>query len=104
MTPGSPRQWLQRYLPLVEEGTWAWLEIGESTPMRDSLPAGVVASVFANRDLHLVLANYATTPAGVVTADEFTGVAQGAPAPPRKSWSLPGRSLRILRWQLAADA
>ncbi len=108
--PGRPdartvhAEWLQRYLPLVEEGTWAWLEIGESTLLRDPLPAGVVASAFANRDLHLVLANYATTPAEVVTADEFTDVAQGAPAPPRKNWSLAGRSLRILRRQRAADA
>ena len=107
--PGRPEArpvhaaWLKQYLPLVEEGTWAWLEIGESSLLRDPLPAGVVASAFANRELHLVLANYEATPVEVATSDEYTDVAEAAPSPPRTTWSLAGRSLRILRRQRAAD-
>ena len=56
-------RWLKQYLPLVEDGTWAWLEIGESELFAEPLPKETVASVFANRELYLVLANYARSPA-----------------------------------------
>ena len=55
-------RWLKQYLPLVEEGTWAWLEIGESSLFARPLPKDVVASAFANRELYLVLANYGQDP------------------------------------------
>jgi hypothetical protein len=101
--PGRPTAqathaaWLQQYLPLVEEGTWAWLDIGACALLRDPLPAGVVASVFANRDLYLVLANYTTAPVDVVTTDECTDLASDAATTSGTIWNLPGRALRILR-------
>ncbi len=88
--------WLKRYLPLVEEGTWAWLEIGDSKLFAGPLPKDVVASAFVNREMHLVLANYGQQPveletsAGYVPSDEPS-------AAPRKRWNLPPRSLRIVR-------
>ncbi len=55
-------RWLKHYLPLVDDGgTWAWLEIGQSDLFSEPLPRNVVASAFANRELHLVLANYGAT-------------------------------------------
>ena len=48
-------RWLKQYMPLVEVGTWAWLEIGDSDLFAQPLPAGVVASVFVNRETYLVL-------------------------------------------------
>ena len=62
--PGRPEarpthvRWLKQYQPLVEEGTWARLEISESSLFQRPLPQSVVASAFANRELYLVLANY----------------------------------------------
>ncbi|MCL4691467.1 MAG: hypothetical protein KJ060_03040 [Candidatus Hydrogenedentes bacterium] len=90
-------RWLKRYLPLVEEGTWAWLEIGDSTLFNAPLPEGVVASAFANRDLHLVLANYGRTPVEVQTAATYTDV-DDARATGSITWMLGPRTLRILRF------
>ncbi|MBN2310143.1 MAG: hypothetical protein JXR94_14310, partial [Candidatus Hydrogenedentes bacterium] len=102
--PGNPEtrpthaRWLKRYLPLVEEGTWAWLEITESSLFSAPLPKGVVASAFANRDLHLVLANYGTSPTDVVTAEPYVA-AHDPSAAPSTHWPLAARSLHILRRQ-----
>ncbi|NQT16979.1 MAG: twin-arginine translocation signal domain-containing protein [Planctomycetes bacterium] len=100
--PGRPQarpthaRWLAQYLPMVEEGTWAWLEIGESDLFGGPLPEGVVASAFANRQLYLVLANYGEAAASVATSDGYVAVADPSAAPTTR-WDLPGRSLRILR-------
>jgi len=102
--PGRPEarpthhRWLKIYRPLVEEGTWAWLEITRSTLFRQPLPAEVVASAFANRDLHLVLANYGREPLTVTTTARYTDLAaDDAPGAGRDQWTLPARSLRLLR-------
>jgi hypothetical protein len=102
--PGRPEarpthdRWLKQYLPTVEEGTWAWLEIGQSDLFREPLPQGVVASAFANRELYLVLANYGTTPAQVTTANAYCAVVNAA-ATASTNWRLDARSLCILRQQ-----
>ncbi len=86
--PGNPAtrathsRWLKRYLPMVEEGTCAWLEISDSSFFTSPLPQGVVASAFANRDLHLVLANYTNNPQEVQTTGAWvdtdsTGASSG---------------------------
>lgn len=100
--PGRPEarpahaRWLKRYLPLVAEGTWAWLEIVESDLFRKPLPKDVVASIFANRALYLVLANYAKTPVEIATSNAYVDVADSA-AGSKTRWHLGERSLRILR-------
>jgi hypothetical protein len=96
MRPTHAR-WLKRYLPLVEEGTWAYLEIADSDLFAKPLPKDCVASVFANRELHLVLANYGQSPQQIETADAFVPTDNPAAAP-AKQWQLPKRSLRILRY------
>jgi len=89
-------RWLKQYLPLAEEGTWAWLEIGDSDLFRKPPPEGVVASAFANRELYLVLANYGPSAATIETADAFVPLA--APSSiPESRWRLEGRSLILLR-------
>lgn len=88
-------RWLKQYLPLVEEGTWAWLEIGDSTLFGQPLPKNVVASAFAGRRLHLVLANYASTAVEIETSAAYTPADQPTAAA-TKRWNLPARSLRIL--------
>ena len=96
MRPAHAR-WLKRYLPLVEDGTWAYLEIADSDLFARPLPQDCVASAFANRDLHLVLANYGQSPQQIETADAY--VPEDDPtAAPAKQWPLAKRSLRILRY------
>ncbi len=90
-------RWLKRYLPMVEDGTWAYLEITDSDLFTAPLPKDCVASAFANRDLYLVLANYGQSSQRVETADTYVPVDDAGTAGGRQ-WQLPKRSLRILRW------
>jgi hypothetical protein len=98
--PGNPNtrvvhsRWLKRYLPMVEEGTRAWLEIGDSALFAAPLPEGVVASAFANRQFHLALANYGRSPANIALNEAFTAEDGSAPA---REWTIPARALLLLR-------
>ena len=100
--PGRPearpthRRWLARYRPMVEEGTWAYLEVHDSDLFAGPAPEHVVASLFANCDVYLVLANYAHAPVSVTTAEAYKPAAEPAAAPETR-WELDGRSLLILR-------
>jgi prepilin-type N-terminal cleavage/methylation domain-containing protein len=85
----------EKYLPLVEEGTWAWLEIAKSTLFDQPLPSGVVASVFANRAFHLVLANYGQSAVDIQTTADYAPI-DCPNAQPQRHWRLDGRSLAIL--------
>lgn len=89
-------RWLKQYLPLVEDGTWAWLEVADSDLFVGPRPKDAVASVFANRELYLVLANYARSATVLATTDAYLPPDQPAAAP-AKQWTLPPRSLTILR-------
>jgi hypothetical protein len=99
--PGRPEarpthaRWLKHYRPLVEEGTWAWLEVGDSTLFAQPLPRDVVASVFANRNLYLVLANYGHSPAAVESNAQYVALAPQSSGP-AAHWQIPARSLVIL--------
>lgn len=88
--------WLKHYLPLVEEGTCVYLEITDGDVFMDSLPPGVVASVFANREVYLVLANYGNTPATVTTRSRYVSLSTPEGAA-RETWTLKPRLLEILR-------
>lgn len=88
--------WLKQYQSLVEEGTWAFLEIGDSDLFARPLPKDCVASAFANRELYLVLANYSQSPQPIETAEIYVPLDDPA-APPARLWQLPKRSLRILK-------
>lgn len=92
-------RWLKQYLPLVQDGTRAYLEVGDSDLFPGILPPDVVASVFTNLETYLVLANYGTSETAIDTARGYVPAA--APfAPARKEWSLKGRSFVILRQSL----
>ena len=100
--PGRPQAqathagWLKQYLPMAEEGTWAWLEIGDSDLVEGPLPEEVVVSAFANRELYLVLANYGTSSARVKPSGRYVPVTDTSAAG-KDTWDLGPRSLRILR-------
>jgi hypothetical protein len=93
-------RWLRQYLPLVEEGTWAWLEITHSDLFTQPPTQEVVASAFANREFYVVLANYGRSAVEVMTRDAYLPVGDTGAAPTRK-WNVAGRSLQILRRQPA---
>jgi hypothetical protein len=54
---------------MIEEGTRAYLEISDSTLFRRLAGRGLVATLYANRELWLVLANYGHRAAEVVTRE-----------------------------------
>jgi hypothetical protein len=107
--PGRPKarkahaEWLKQYAPMVEEGTWAWLQVRETQLVHGQIPAEVVASVFANRDIYLVLANYGSVDATVETTRSFISCRQPQPNGATR-WELPPRSLLILKMQPVAPA
>lgn len=89
-------RWLKRYRPLAEEGTWAWLEIGDSTLLAAPPAKEIVVSAFANRQLSLAVANYGRTTVEITTTDAYVP-ADTPVATPSKTWTLSPRSLEILR-------
>jgi hypothetical protein len=99
--PGRPEarrvhgKWLRQYANMVEEGTWAWIEIKETQLIRGRLPNDVTASVFANRQLYLVLANYGEKSVAVETAQRFAATLKEEFGGTR--WELGPRSLLILK-------
>jgi hypothetical protein len=99
--PGRPEarkiyvEWLKLYAPMVEEGTWAWLQVTDTQLIRGPLPQDVVASVFANHDIYLVLANYGTTSASIDTVHSYRSMRTMA-ATDANHWDLEPRSLDIL--------
>ena len=80
---------------MVEEGTWAWLEVSDSNLFAQPLPQDVVASVFANRHLYLVLANYGHSPATIESNTQYVALAP-QPSGPATHWQIPARSLVVL--------
>jgi hypothetical protein len=89
-------RWLKQYLPLVQEGTWAYIEISDSDLFAGALPANTVASVFTNLETYLVIANYDTQDVTVHTAQPYV-VAGDRSGEQKKDWTIQARSLRILR-------
>ena len=100
--PGRPdaqrihAEWLALYSPMVQEGTWAWLQVNDSSLFRAPLPPQVVASVFANQEIYLVLANYGRSPAILEAEDSYLSCRQPL-TPPTHKIHLEARSLSIFR-------
>ena len=100
--PGRPEarpthaKWLARYLPMVEKGTWTWLDVSDSDLTVGALPPRLCLSAFANRELYLVLANYGRAEAVLETREAFLPH-NGEAGPAGRRWILKGRSLTILR-------
>jgi hypothetical protein len=93
--PKAFAEWLQVYRPMVEDGSWVWMEVTDSDLFPGPLPRDTVASVFVNREFYMVLANYRHTAVEVETTDAYTPVR--TPSSPRKHWTLNARSLEVLR-------
>ncbi len=100
--PGRPgtrdthAHWLRQYLPLVQEGTWAYLDVKDSSLLVSPLPEQVVMSVFANTQLYLVLANYSGRPVSVTTTNSYFEVT-ARPSTPERAWTVKPGSMVILK-------
>jgi hypothetical protein len=90
--------WLKQYAPMAEEGSWAWLEIKDSQLFRHPLPKNIVASVFANREIYLVIANYGRTTMALETAAAYV-LSKEPSSKSSVRWQIPARSLVILKRQ-----
>lgn len=89
-------KWLKLYRPMVEEGSYAYLEITDSDLFAAPLPANTVASVFVNLETYLVLANYGQSEVTIQTTNDYAAVSESGTAS-GKTWTLGGESLLILR-------
>jgi hypothetical protein len=89
-------KWLKQYLPIVTEGSYAYLEITDSDLFKGALPAGVVASLFVNLENYLVLANYGTSEVTVETAKAYVPTDDSATVA-KSSFTLASNTFVILR-------
>jgi len=102
-TPGRPQakeryyHYLSLYRPLVKCGTWAYIEITDSDLFLSPLPKDVVVSAFVNDQFYLAIANYGQNDAEVATRHNYLVAGEEEDVPPRSTFSLPARSLKILR-------
>jgi len=94
-------RWLRQYLPIVEDGTYAYLEVTDSDLFLETPPPGIVASVFANRSVYMVIANYGNAPANIVTRDKFASLSTPE-EPPGENWKVNARTVEILHLKTPA--
>lgn len=88
-------EWLAIYRDLTEFGTRAYLDVTE-TSLLHSVPKGCVVSIFANRRLHYVLANFTTRPAEFALTGEAVDVREPG-TPPRRRFTVPPEALVVAR-------
>lgn len=96
------RYWLDKYLPLVEEGTWCWIDITSSELFQTDLPKKTVATLFINSEVYLVLANYNHKPVEVLANDDYISVLDPG-VPQGRIWKMDSRSMCILKLVKKAD-
>ena len=98
--PGRPEarqtwfDYLELYRPMVSERTRVWLEVTEGRLFAAPLPESTVASLFANEETYLVLANFGETPQSVVLSDTWKDRQAEARG---REWTVPARKLLFLQ-------
>ena len=92
----SFKYWFNIYRPMVEEGTWVWIDIASSDLFQSTLPKNSVASLFVNREVYLVIANYNNKPFDIITTDNYVSAVNPITQTPN-NWNIKGRSLEILK-------
>ena len=83
---------------MVEEGSWAWIQINQSNLFRHPIPGHIVVSAFANREIYLVVANYGKSQVELETAAPFVPC-QEPLSEARTHLQLRARSLLLLKLQ-----
>jgi hypothetical protein len=87
---------LKLYRRMVEEGSWAFIDITDSDLFNGPLPSGVIASAFVNDGFFLVVANYGKTAVDLAWRGRYM-VKHGPSGAARENPpSLPARSLLIV--------
>jgi len=90
------KYWFKLYYPMVEEGSWVWTDISSSDLFQKELPKNTVASLFVNRSVYLVIANYSNKPVNISTADSYISLTNSNNQP-QTNWNINSRSMEILK-------
>ena len=90
------KYWFNYYRPMVEEGTWVWIDIDSSDLFQSPLPKNTVATLFANREDYLVIANYNHKPVEIIPADNYVSVTNPG-IKTQTNWNIGPRSLEIFK-------
>jgi len=94
--------WFNLYRPMVEEGTWVWIDITSSDLFQSLLPRNSVVSLFINREVYLVVANYNNKSFDLKTTDNYISMTNPN-IKTQNNWEIGGRSLEILKLVSAAN-
>ncbi len=99
--PDFERQlkWLSLYTRLTEYGTWCYIDC-DAPAIVPQKGKNTVVSLFINRDIYIVAANYGYTDDTVTVAGaacEYTPDGEGERI--NKSFVLPGRKLRVFKYE-----
>lgn len=90
------KYWFNLYRPMVEEGTWVWIDIGTSDLFQSSFPKNAVASLFINREVYLVISNFNDKNIDIATKDNYASVINPN-THTQSNWNIGGRSMEILK-------
>jgi hypothetical protein len=90
------KYWFTYYRSMVEEGTWVWIDIDASDLLQSPLPKNTVATLFANREVYLVIANYNHKPVEIIPADNYVPVTNPE-IKTQNNWNIGARSLEIFK-------
>ena len=93
--------WFNFYRPMVEEGTWVWIDIASSDLFQSPLPKNAAASLFVSREVYLVIANYNSKTIETITNDNFVSLINPK-LQTQNSFTIGGRSMEILKLVNAA--
>lgn len=88
-------RWLKLYRAMVEPGTHAYLEVRDSDLLAGAVPSGLTASVFANRNLYVALANYSSRDVIAETRAPFRSTLEESVT--SRTWRIKARSLTVLK-------
>jgi hypothetical protein len=97
------KYWFDLYRPMTEEGTWVWIDIVSSDLFQSSVPKNCVASLFINREVFLVIANYNQNGINISTTDKYVSVIDPK-AQSQVNWNIKSRSMEILKLTARVDA
>jgi hypothetical protein len=91
------KYWFNHYRLLTEEGSWVWIDICSSELFQSLIPKNCVASLFVNRKVYLVIANFNNKEVKVITTDNYVSVIKSKEqTQEQNNWVIKGRSIEIL--------
>lgn len=97
-TKSTHARWLKQCAPMVEEGTWGWLEIHESDLFPNLCPGTGSPRPSPTVTPYRVVAKHVQVPVEVATSDTYIPAKGLAEA--RKILNLAPRMVYIIKWMI----